>query len=117
MSRASQARRHDTTTPQGPRVLLGRHGLRCTLSRLRVLTLLSASDLHLSITEVCEQLTRAGGAVHPTTVYRTLETLTAVGVTHAVYGPGPTRYGITGDPHHHTVCQQCGMSQRLQAST
>lgn len=48
------------------------------------------------------------GAVHPTTVYRTLETLTAVGLTHAVHGPGPTRYGSTGDPHHHTVRQQCG---------
>lgn len=48
------------------------------------------------------------GAVHPTTVYRTLETLTVVGLTHAVHGPGPTRYGSTGDPHHHTACQQCG---------
>ncbi|MEV8062256.1 transcriptional repressor [Streptomyces antimycoticus] len=56
----------------------------------------------------CEQLTRSGKAVHHTTVYRTLEALTAVGLTHAVHGPGATRYGITGEPHHHTACQQCG---------
>ncbi|MEU1942023.1 Fur family transcriptional regulator [Streptomyces sp. NPDC059474] len=61
-----------------------------------------------SSSEACEQLTRSGKAVHHTTVYRTLEALTAVGLTHAVHGPGATRYGITGEPHHHTVCQQCG---------
>lgn len=37
-----------------------------------------------------------GPAVHPTTVYRTLETLTAVGLTHAVHGLGPTRYCVRG---------------------
>ncbi|GAA1153563.1 hypothetical protein GCM10009579_37220 [Streptomyces javensis] len=91
-----------------PRELLRRHGLRCTPGRLRVLALLAASERHLSSSEACEQLTRSGKAVHHTTVYRTLEALTAVGLTHAVHGPGATRYGITGEPHHHTVCQQCG---------
>ncbi len=46
--------------------------------------------------------------MHTTTVYRTLETLTAVGLLHSVPGPGPTRYGLTGEQHHHTVCQRCG---------
>ncbi|MGV9230387.1 Fur family transcriptional regulator [Streptomyces nigra] len=109
MSRASQAAHHDTTTPaRDPRALLRRHGLRCTPSRLRVLTLFSASQLHLAVTEVSERLARAGRAVHATTVYRTLETFTAVGLAHAVHGPGATRYGITEEPHHHTVCQRCG---------
>ncbi|WP_284436566.1 transcriptional repressor [Streptomyces sp. TUS-ST3] len=108
MSVATQSERDGTATPDEPRVRLRQQGLRCTPGRLRVLTLLMVSGRHLSITETWEELTRAGEAIHPATVYRTLETLTAVGVTHAVHGPGPTRYGATGDPHHHTVYQRCG---------
>ncbi|MDX2661098.1 Fur family transcriptional regulator [Streptomyces stelliscabiei] len=90
------------------RVLLRRQGLRCTPGRLRILALLSASARHLSIAEACEELAQSGEAIHTTTVYRTLESLTAIGLTHAVHGRGPTRYGFTGEPHHHTVCQGCG---------
>ncbi|MCX4573530.1 transcriptional repressor [Streptomyces sp. NBC_01571] len=87
---------------------LQRNGLRCTPGRLRLLTLLSASQRHLSPAEAFEELARSGHAVNPTTVYRTLDALTAVGLTHSVHGPGPARYGITGEPHHHTVCRECG---------
>lgn len=96
-----------TALPE-PRVLLWRHGLRCAPGRLRILALLHASERHLSTAEACAQLAQSGAAIHATTVYRTLEALTAVGLTHAVPGPGPTRYGIAGEPHHHTVCQRCG---------
>ncbi|MGW4756207.1 Fur family transcriptional regulator [Streptomyces chartreusis] len=99
---------HTTAPPEPPRALLRRHGLRCTPSRLRILALLGACDHHLSTGEACAHLASAGEAIHPTTVYRTLETLTAVGLAHAVPGPGATRYGLTGEPHHHTVCRRCG---------
>ncbi|MFI6373326.1 Fur family transcriptional regulator [Streptomyces sp. NPDC050546] len=92
----------------GHRGVLRGQGLRCTPARLRVLALLSASARHLSVGEACSRLGQAGKSLHTTTVYRTLETLTAAGLTHAVPGPGPIRYGITGEPHHHTVCQRCG---------
>ncbi|MDO0923926.1 transcriptional repressor [Streptomyces sp. TG1A-8] len=87
---------------------LKRRGLRCTAGRVRLLTLLSASERHLSPAEACEELARSGHAVNTTTVYRALDALTAVGLIHAVHGPGPARYGITGEPHHHTVCRECG---------
>ncbi|MFF0300512.1 Fur family transcriptional regulator [Streptomyces sp. NPDC004562] len=103
----------EAPAPTGPHALLRNHELRRTPPRLRVLALLFESERHLSITEVCEQLSTSGRAVHPTTVYRTLETFTAVGLAHAVHGPGATRYGITGDPHHHTVCQRCGRVEGL----
>lgn len=108
MSGAPQKEHDRTTTPDEPRVRLRRHGLRCTPGRLQVLTLLTASGRHLSIAEALDELTRSGGAVHPATLYRTLEVLTAVGLTHAVHGFGPTRYGATAEPHHHTVCRRCG---------
>nr|WP_239157747.1 transcriptional repressor [Streptomyces sp. SID13726] len=90
-----------------------RLGLRCTPARLRILTLLTVSGCHLSISEVGDQLARSGEAIHPTTAYRTLEALTAADLVHAVHGPGPARYGITGEPHHHTVCRQCGHVEGL----
>ncbi|MFJ5059301.1 transcriptional repressor [Streptomyces nigra] len=69
-------------------------GLRCTPARLRVLALLSASARHLSVPEACSRLGQAGKRLHATTVYRTLETFTAVGpgptpggAGHCVYGP------------------------------
>ncbi|MDX3576745.1 transcriptional repressor [Streptomyces sp. FL07-04A] len=96
-----------------PRDLLRRHGLRCTPGRLQIVALFSASACHLSVAEAWEELSRTGPAVHPTTVYRTLETLTAVGLTHAVHGPGPTRYCVRGNPHHHVVCQDCGQVAAL----
>ncbi|MER6557131.1 transcriptional repressor [Streptomyces sp. NPDC001027] len=108
MSGKPQLAHHDQTAQPDARALLRRHGLRCTPGRLHVLSLLSTSELHLSIAEACDRLTRAGGHVHPTTVYRTLEVLTANGLTHAARGPRATRYGITGAPHHHAVCQRCG---------
>ncbi|MGA5313083.1 Fur family transcriptional regulator [Streptomyces pseudogriseolus] len=91
-----------------PRSLLRRHGLHCTYSRLRILTLLRGSGQHLTATEIHACLERTGDGHRSATVYRSLETLTALGVVHAVPGPGPTRYGITDEPHRHTVCQQCG---------
>ncbi|MFF9114817.1 Fur family transcriptional regulator [Streptomyces massasporeus] len=99
--------RPETVQPEH-RASLMRHGLRCTPGRLRILALLHASGLHLSTAEARTGLARRGKAVHTTTVYRTLETLAAVGLVHAVPGPGPTRYGITGEPHHHIVCGLCG---------
>ncbi|MEU1194697.1 transcriptional repressor [Streptomyces sp. NPDC005813] len=99
----------DTTTPSDASVLLRRHGLRCTLSRLHMLAMLERSGLHLSSAEACAELHRLGSPFDPATAYRTLETLTAAGLTHAVHGPGPKRYGINSEPpHHHTVCEQCG---------
>ncbi|MFD7500203.1 Fur family transcriptional regulator [Streptomyces sp. NPDC059850] len=74
---------------------------------MRLLALLADTERQLSGSEAREHLIRSGKAIHHTTVYRTLEALTAVGLTHAVHGPGATRYGITGEPHHHTVCQEC----------
>ncbi|MET8599642.1 MULTISPECIES: Fur family transcriptional regulator [Streptomyces] len=104
----SRAVPDETAPPQDPRALLRRHGLRCTAGRLRLLALLRSSGRHLTPTQICDQLARTGSGHHSTTVYRSLEALTAVGVLHAVPGPGPTRYGVSDEPHHHVVCRRCG---------
>ncbi|MFF0780280.1 Fur family transcriptional regulator [Streptomyces sp. NPDC003720] len=92
-------------------VLLRRHDLRCTASRLCTLRLLSASGQHLSTAEVCAELQEMGLPFDQATVYRTLETFTEAGLAHAVHGPGPKRYGVSSEPHHHAVCEECGRVQ------
>ncbi|MGW0226589.1 Fur family transcriptional regulator [Streptomyces tendae] len=109
MDRTKRGAAHnDVAGLPDPRALLRRHGLRCTAGRLRILSLLRDSGQHLTATEIRARLENMGEVRHSTTVYRSLEALTALDVVHAVPGPGPTRYGITDEPHHHTVCQQCG---------
>ncbi|MFJ8006212.1 Fur family transcriptional regulator [Streptomyces fagopyri] len=87
--------------------------MRCTPGRVRALTLLRACGLHLSAVEVCARLAQVGEIFHATTVYRTLETLAEVGLVHGVPGPGPVRYGISDETHHHTVCRRCGRVEAL----
>lgn len=70
--------------------------------------MLADSRRHVTLAEACAWLAEVGEAIHLTTVYRTLVTLTGAGLAHAVPSPGAMRYGLTGSPHHHTVCQQCG---------
>lgn len=80
---------------------------------MRVLAVLFGSQRHLTPLEVCGELSRSGDPIHPTTAYRTLEIFTAAGLVHAVHGPGATRYGIAGEPHHHSVCRRCGQVEEL----
>ncbi|WEO93195.1 transcriptional repressor [Streptomyces sp. FXJ1.172] len=53
--------------------------------------------------ESCAELRQLGLPFDRATVYRTLETFTDVGLAHTVNGPGPKRYGVSSEPHHHTV--------------
>ncbi|MFF9244670.1 Fur family transcriptional regulator [Streptomyces sp. NPDC014776] len=94
--------------PLDASVQLRRRGLRCTPGRLHALAMLSSSGAHLSSAEVFAQLRAVGIPVDRATVYRTLETLEAAGLVHAVHGRGPKRYGIGSEPHPHTVCEECG---------
>ncbi|MET8979341.1 Fur family transcriptional regulator [Streptomyces sp. NPDC004539] len=103
-----------TGNPTEAHALLRRHGFRCTPGRLRILETLRAAGGHLSIGEACARLAESGKAVHPATVYRTLEALTDAGLTHTMPGPGPARYGLTERPHHHAVCRACGAVATLE---
>jgi Fur family transcriptional regulator, ferric uptake regulator len=53
-----------------------------------------------------------------TTVYRSLESLVAMGLVQAVdLGDGERRYEVVapGEHHHHLVCRQCGSSTHLDS--
>lgn len=78
-----------------------------------MLELLLRSGRHVTPLEICQEPAVSGDSILPTTACRTLEALTAAGLTHAVHGPGPTRHGISGEPHHHSVARRCGQVQEL----
>ncbi|MFD7714126.1 Fur family transcriptional regulator [Streptomyces sp. NPDC059786] len=118
MSVAPQLMEHGrTATLDEPRARLKEHGLRCTPARLHVLALLMTSRRHLSIADAWEELTRSGSAIHPATVYRTLETLTTIGLVHVVHGSGPARYGITGNRITTRCADVAAMSRGSRAGT
>ncbi len=95
-------------------VLLGelrRRGQRITTGRRAIAeALVSARDL--SAEEIVEIVQRAHPDLHPSTVYRTLETLEEAGlVTHVHLGHGPARWQQADNSFHHLVCEACGMVQ------
>ncbi len=68
---------------------------------------------HLAVAEIHERVREflPPGAQPPdvATIYRTVTTLVAQGVLHALtVDGGVTTYGLATAPHHHAVCTQCG---------
>jgi Fur family ferric uptake transcriptional regulator len=98
------------------RSVLHARGLRCTTQRIAVMTLLSDDSHagHLTAAAIFEQLRAGGGGMDLTTVYRTLTTLTDVGLIHALAVPdGALTFGRADHVHHHAVCPGCGRVSEL----
>lgn len=84
-------------------------GLRVTRPRVAVLEALERLGGHRSADEVVEALARAGEAASRASVFNALRDLTTVGlVMLADAGPGPARYEVAREWHHHFVCRVCG---------
>jgi Fe2+ or Zn2+ uptake regulation protein len=84
-------------------------GERLTPARRRVLEVLAAAADHVTADDVLDQVQRTNPEVHRATVYRTLDTLTRLGLTeHTHLGHGPAVYHLVDDLHQHLVCEACG---------
>ncbi|MEU7429074.1 transcriptional repressor [Streptomyces sp. NPDC040750] len=85
----------------------------CTPARLCALRLLSASGEHLSCADVCTELPRLGLPFDQATVYRTLETLTDVGLAHLCTVQAPS--ATASAPYRTTTpsVRECGRVQDL----
>ncbi|MFI9274859.1 Fur family transcriptional regulator [Kitasatospora sp. NPDC052896] len=92
---------------------LREHGARCTAPRIQVMGVLADHVGHLTVGEIHQLLVEAGGRLNISTVYRTVEKLTGLGIVHAVPGRGgEASYGLAGD-HHHAVCSRCGAIEEI----
>ncbi len=84
-------------------------GQRATVARRAVLEeLLAAGETHLTAEELARQVRAEHPAIHLSTVYRTLDSLTDAGIiAPARLADHPATYHLTGDVHHHAVCTRC----------
>lgn len=84
-------------------------GLRTTIVRKHIFTCLSNSPDPMTI----QQLISAVNDIHFVSVYRSLDTLTNIGVLKRVPIGLKYKYELSDEfkeHHHHVTCEECGMS-------
>ncbi len=92
---------------------LRRQGQRVTTGRKAVAEVVVSAQ-HCTAEEIVERVQQAHSEVHPSTVYRTLETLEEAGlIEHVHFGHGPARWLLANDWSHHLVCESCGGVQQV----
>ena len=86
-------------------------GVRATRQRAAIIALLDTVDEFRSAQELHDELRRRGENIGLTTVYRTLQSLSAADLVDMVRtdtGESVYRRGAADDHHHHLVCRGCG---------
>ena len=92
---------------------LRKHSYRVTVPRQAILDVLSKAAKHLSAEDIYLKVHRVYPEIGLTTVYRTLNLLTQIGmVLKFDFGDGRARYELSSGPkqerhHHHLVCTKC----------
>ena len=89
------------------------HVSRWTVPREALLNLLSRTSKHMTAKEIYAALHRLYPGIGLTTVYRTLDLLSQMGLIHKIdIGDGQSRYefsaGEKKEHHHHLICTNCG---------
>ncbi len=85
-------------------------GRRMTVQRRLVLEALERAKHHITAEEIAARIRRQHPQIDPSTVYRNLEALEALGyVTHTHFEDRVTRWHLAASQRHgHLVCRQCG---------
>lgn len=85
-------------------------GHRLTSPRQRILSVIRASDGHITAEQILKRVRARYGAVNKSSVYRTLELLTRLNLVNPTdFGNGRIEYEIHQHPHHHhLLCRDCG---------
>jgi Fur family transcriptional regulator, ferric uptake regulator len=112
MPRADQSRPVPSHDPDG---LMLAPGMRRTAQRTMVYDVIVRLGGHCTAEEITRELHKSKPAFPRSTVYRSLEALTASGSVYAAHlGDGPTHYELASGDHHHAVCQVCGGVMHIQ---
>lgn len=88
-------------------------GARVTLPREVVMDILQRTDDHMSAADIYVEAHRVNPSIGLTTVYRTLDMLTQMGIVQKFdFGDGKARYELVNNPggkkhHHHLICLKC----------
>lgn len=96
---------------------LRRRGKRLTTARRALLHELAAAGAHLNVEELADRVQAGHPGIHRATVYRTLDTLSELGmVEHTHFGHGPAVYHLRSNLHQHLICESCGKVIQVPAS-
>jgi Fur family ferric uptake transcriptional regulator len=99
----------------GVEELLRAGGGRSTPVRRTVIkALLDADDHHVTAPELLAAIRRDDPSFQESSLYRTLERLTELGVVRQLHlGPGSAVYHLSAHSHHHLVCDRCGAVEHV----
>ena len=87
---------------------LRRRGKRLTTARRALLQELAEAGAHLNVEELADRVQAGHPGIHRATVYRTLDTLSDLGmVEHTHFGHGPALYHLRSNLHQHLICESC----------
>src|SRR5687767_1355742 len=86
---------------------LREQGYRLTPRRLTVVEVLDTEEGHLTGDEILARVQQRYPTTNKTTVYRTLELLSDLGLVAVTdLGSGKLEYELAHEPHHHLVCER-----------
>lgn len=89
--------------------VLRANGMRITVTRRAILESLVATGPHVTAEELVTHVRGRHPEVHESTVYRTLDRLTRLGVVdHVHLGHGRAVFHVPGEAHQHLHCDSCG---------
>lgn len=95
-------------------------GRRMTMQRVKILEALKRRPGHSTTEQIYAQVCAddASAEMALSTVYRTLDTLTEMGLAVSFSDGGVTTYEWAGDDesHHHLVCNGCGTTPEIAIS-
>src|SRR5262245_58363667 len=84
-------------------------GYRLTARRLMVVETLARHSGHMTVDEILADIRLRHPSTNKTTVYRTLELLSELGMVAITdLGSGRLEYELADRPHHHLICEKCG---------
>lgn len=106
----TQLHSHPLPEPGDAAELLRRHGLKVTPQRVEILRTILSTDCHPDAEYVHDQVRRQLPTIALDTVYRGLNSLVEHGLVERVDTRGDrARFDGKTEPHHHFVCEGCGM--------
>ncbi|HVH44262.1 MAG TPA: Fur family transcriptional regulator [Labilithrix sp.] len=94
---------------------LKRAGLKLTPQRMAIVRELADDETHPTAQELFERLRPAFPSMSFATVYNTLDTLAKLGLVGSLRLGTAVRFDPNTRPHHHAVCDACGMVIDLPA--
>lgn len=90
-------------------------GFKLTPQRLAIIELFSADHSHPTAQELFERLQKRFPTMSFATVYNTLDSLAKTGLSGTLRLGGAARFDPNTTPHHHAICDACGMVADIPA--